>query len=337
MTHDRATLVYVNDGMPGWRRVRRGRGFSYRTEDGSLVRNPRHLERIRKLAIPPAYTDVWICPSAEGHLQATARDARGRKQYRYHALWQERRKQENFARMRQFGEHLPALRRAVQRDLSRGRPDFRTVVAAIVRLLDLTALRIGNDEYRQRNGSYGLSTLKDSHAHAQANRLRLGFKGKSGVMQEVSIEDGRVARIVRRCQELPGQRLFQFQDDNGDVGHVHSEHVNDYLRCVTGEDFTAKDFRTWHASVCAMGLVLEACADGDAPPKPHVTAIVEHVARQLGNTCAVCRKFYIHPDVLRLCDQDVIDRTLHAGRPRSGLSREECALLALLRRQAAPP
>ncbi|UYG50643.1 DNA topoisomerase IB [Comamonas endophytica] len=326
-----ATLIYVDEQTEGWRRVRRGKGFSYVAQDGSPVRDPGHLERIRKLAIPPAYTDVWICPDANGHLQATGRDARGRKQYRYHALWQEHRTQAKFERMREFGHHLPAIRRAVERDLAQRRPGLELVAATAVRLLDATGIRIGNDEYSEQNGSYGLTTLKNRHAKATTSGLTLHFKGKSGVMQKVSVADRRVARIVRRCQELPGQRLFQFLDENDELQHLRSDHVNDYLRSLCDEDFTAKDFRTWHASVTAMELALqarEANAEAGILDEPAIADIVKQVAQRLGNTSAVCRKFYIHPEVLSYCAREA---EAGAGTPRkSGLSAPECALLQLL-------
>lgn len=318
-------LTYVNDGMPGWRRVRRGRGFSYQAADGSSIRDAQQLARIRALAIPPAYTAVWICPDPDGHLQATGRDARGRKQYRYHPQWQVQRKQANFDRMQEFGRHLPAIRRAVARDLRKRAPGFDAVLAAIVRLLDLTALRIGSDEYSQHNGSYGLSTLRNRHAKAQGDKLVFCFKGKSGVLQQVDIEDRTVARIVRRCQELPGQRLFQFIDEEGEVRHLRSDHVNDYLRRICGQDFTAKDFRTWHASACAM----QSCQNPQDPPLGAVQ-VVNLVAARLGNTSAVCRKFYIHPRVLDCCEQCDSHPPLRPARPRAGLSPAESALMRLL-------
>ena len=342
--------------MPGWRRVRRGKGFSYVAQDGKPVRDAQALARIRKLAIPPAYVDVWICPDAQGHLQATGRDARGRKQYRYHPQWQEQRKQVKFDRMRAFGRHLPAIRRAVARDLKPGRPQLDTVVAAIVWLLDCTALRIGNDEYSESNGSYGLTTLRNRHAQVHAGELTLSFKGKSGVLQQARVSDRAVARIVKRCQELPGQRLFQFIDDEGEVHHVRSEHVNDYIRRICGKaaahgadaadardtadgpDFSAKDFRTWHASVYALELALElALTAGKAAPQEGagtsaaaLNALVTQVARRLGNTCAVCRKFYIHPQVLALCEQPGQDIPTAPDRRPRGLSAKECLFLGLL-------
>lgn len=346
-------LTYVNDRMPGWRRVRRGKGFSYVAQDGKPVRDAQALARIRKLAIPPAYVDVWICPDAQGHLQATGRDARGRKQYRYHPQWQEQRKQVKFDRMHAFGLHLPAIRRAVARDLKPGRPQLDTVVAAIVWLLDCTALRIGNDEYSESNGSYGLTTLRNRHAQVHAGELTLSFKGKSGVLQQARVSDRAVARIVKRCQELPGQRLFQFIDNEGEVHHVRSEHVNDYIRRICGKaaahgadagdaadgpDFSAKDFRTWHASVYALELALElALTAGKAAPQEGagtsaaaLNALVTQVARRLGNTCAVCRKFYIHPQVLALCEQPGQDIPTAPDRRPRGLSAKECLFLGLL-------
>ena len=326
-----ATLIYVDEQTEGWRRVRRGKGFSYLTQDGTPVRDPEHLARIRKLAIPPAYTEVWICPDARGHLQATGRDARGRKQYRYHTLWQQQRTQAKFERMREFGHHLPAIRSAVERALAQRRPGLELVAATVVRLLDATGMRIGNDEYSEQNGSYGLTTLKNRHAKASANALTLQFKGKSGVMQKVSVVDRRVARIVRRCQELPGQRLFQFLDENDELQHLRSDHVNDYLRSLCNEDFTAKDFRTWHASVSAMELALQArqaSAESGRLSESAIADIVKQVAQRLGNTSAVCRKFYIHPEVLGYCAREAQS---DAGVPRrTGLSMAECALLQLL-------
>jgi len=327
-----AKLIYVDEQTEGWHRVRRGKGFSYRAQDGSAIRDAEHLARIRQLAIPPAYTDVWICPDPLGHLQATGRDARGRKQYRYHALWQEQQKQAKFERMLEFGHRLPAIRRAVERDLAQRRPGLELVAAAVVRLLDRTGMRIGNDEYSAQNGSYGLTTLKNRHAKASASQLQLHFKGKSGVMQEVSVVDKRVARIVQRCQELPGQRLFQFLDDEDALQHLRSDHVNDYLRSLSDVDFTAKDFRTWHASVCAMELALQARqanAEAGRLDEPAIADIVKQVAQRLGNTSAVCRKFYIHPEVLNYCAREAESGT-HATRKKVGLSATECALLQLL-------
>ena len=327
-----ADLHYVDDTQPGITRKKLRGKFVYFEPSGQRITDPDEIKRINALAVPPAYTDVWICADPRGHLQATGRDARGRKQYRYHALWQEQRKQAKFERMLRFGRALPKIRRAVERDLAARRPGLEVVAAAVVRLLDRTGMRIGNDQYSEQNGSYGLTTLRNRHAKASATQLQLQFKGKSGVRQEVSVVDRRVARIVQRCQELPGQRLFQFLDENDELQHLRSEHVNDYLRTLCGEDFTAKDFRTWHASVCAMELALAArCAQQqDAQlSTAAINDIVKQVAQRLGNTSSVCRKFYIHPEVLNFCQRQAADAG-HAARRKRGMSPAECALLQLL-------
>jgi DNA topoisomerase I len=308
-------LVYVSDAMPGIARVRRGEAFAYRTSDGAWLSDAAELARIRRLAIPPAYTGVWICPLADGHLQATGRDARGRKQYRYHARWRELRDESKFDRLQAFGGALPRIRARVARDLAAAKagapPSREAVLATLVRLLDTTFVRVGNDAYARDNGSYGLTTLLNRHAGVRGSTLKLSFRGKSGVPQTVSVDDRRLARIVRRCQQLPGQELFQYQDDTGDVRSIGSADVNDYLHEAAGERFTAKDFRTWHGSVQALELLR-----GATPPSG--VQMVAEVARRLGNTAAVCRKAYIHPDVLQL-----------------GLSRDETALAALWPRLGA--
>lgn len=322
-------LAYVTDATPGWQRIPDGDGFVYHNQRGQTIRSPRQLQRIRQLVIPPAYTDVWICPDPQGHLQATGRDARGRKQYRYHPLWQEQRKQTKFDRMAAFAAKLGRIRRRIQRDLKAGDTTQRSVAAAVVRLLDTTALRIGNDSYTRDNGSFGLTTLRNRHVTMRASRIRLAFKGKSGVEQQVELDDPRVARIVRRCQELPGQRLFQYLNEDGERKQLRSEHVNAYLHEIAGEDFSAKDFRTWHASVLALSLALQS-RSGDAPLS--APDIVKQVAQHLGNTVAVCRKFYIHPQVMAWCEAQ--DGTPDMPAPKTsratGLQAAERALLALL-------
>lgn len=317
-------LTYVQDDTPGWTRVRRGKGFAYVNAAGRAIRATAQLERIRRLAIPPAYTQVWICPSARGHLQATGRDARGRKQYRYHADWQAWREQHKFDRMREFGRTLPRIRRAVTRDLRSRELTRDTVAAAIVRLLDRTALRVGNEAYACENGSFGLTTLRNRHVRTHAASLEIRFRGKSGVEQTARLTDPATARIVQRCQELPGQHLFQYIDEAGHLRPMRSQHVNAYLRRVSGHDFTAKDFRTWHASVLALTLTA-----GMASPAPAgaVGEVVREVARQIGNTQAVCRRFYIHPMVL----ETVLDGTAKTGNATGGSA--ERALLRLLSRR----
>lgn len=322
-----APLTYAHDDLPGWRRVRRGGGFAYVNAAGRAIRDARQLDRIRRLAIPPAYNEVWICPNARGHIQATGRDARGRKQYRYHADWQAQQEQHKFDRMREFGRSLPRIRRAVTRDLKGREPTLDTVVAAIVRLLDRTALRVGNAEYAAENGSFGLTTLRDRHVRMRAGELELRFRGKGGLEQQARLSDKAVARIVRRCQDLPGQQLFQYVDEQGRRWPVRSNHVNEYLRRVSGHEFTAKDFRTWHASVLALELTAglgPPTTPGDAPARAAVVNIVRQVAHQIGNTQAVCRRFYIHPAVLE---------TVLSGSPKASAGSTESALLRLLSRR----
>jgi DNA topoisomerase I len=311
-------LVYVTDTMPGIRRVRRGERFAYLRHDGKPLRDAAEIERIRKLAIPPAYTDVWICPLPHGHLQATGRDARGRKQYRYHPQWRLARDADKFDRMLDFGAVLPRIRRRVKQDLARpssGHPHRAAVLAALVRLLDTTLLRVGNDEYARSNGSYGLTTLRNRHAAVQGSSLRLRFRGKHGIVSDVALEDPRVARVVRRCQAMPGQELFAYEDDDGSIRSVGSADVNDYLREVSGAEFTAKDFRTWHATSHALALAMQGRAAGE---------ILSEVAQRLGNTVAVCRKSYVHPGVFE------VDCENAACRRRSGLSAAEAHLVEFL-------
>ena len=302
-------LVYVNPEMPGLSRVKRGTSFRYRNAKGEWLRDTDEISRIRQLAIPPAYTDVWICPLPNGHLQAIGLDARGRKQYRYHTEWRVMKDETKFERLEAFGRALPKIRARVVRDLQPGTKrtmlDRALVLATLVRLLDTTFLRVGNEEYASSNGSYGLTTLRNKHADVRGTSLKLRFRGKSGVQHEARLDDPRVARVVRRCQQLPGQELFQYQDEDGTPRTLSSTDVNDYLRDAAGDNFTAKDFRTWHGTVQALELTRLACSDvdpEDASPAMRYSAkeILGVVAKQLGNTPAVCRKAYIHPAVLAL-------------------------------------
>jgi DNA topoisomerase-1 len=316
----------------------------YLLPTGKAVRDEAVLQRIRRLAVPPAYEDVWICLREDGHLQATGRDARGRKQYRYHPDWQLQRGQTKFDRLLAFGSLLPTLRRAVQRRLGdEAEPTRERVLATLVRLLDTTWMRIGNDEYARQNGSFGLSTLRSHHAGVRGDELRLSFVGKSGVRHEVRLSDRRVARVVRRCRELPGQELFQYVDSDGSIGRLGSGDVNAWLAEASGDlHATAKDFRTWHGSVLALATVLEAC---DVDPVPTLAAVVAQVARRLGNTPAVCRKAYIHPAVLTLGDElatperrQALKQQPWAAEPPSvpGLTLPERRLMGLLSAQRKP-
>jgi DNA topoisomerase I len=294
-----AGLRYVTDDEPGIRRRKRGKGFSYGDPQGRTIKDPKELERIRKLAIPPAWTDVWICSRPNGHLQATGRDARGRKQYRYHSEWRQVRDETKFGRMSVFGDALPKIRERIERDLAQKGLPREKVLAAVVKLLETTLLRIGNNEYARQNNSYGLTTLRDRHVDVSGSRLRFEFRGKSGKEQSVEIQDRRLARIVKQCRDLPGQKLFQYLDDEGVRQSVSSEDVNAYLRETTGEDFTAKDFRTWGGTVLALSALLEAGAcDSEREANKAVVEAIKRVAGELGNRPAICRRYYVHPAVI---------------------------------------
>jgi DNA topoisomerase I len=328
-------LVYVSDEAPGIRRLKRGKGFAYRRPDGAPLRDAAELGRIRRLAIPPAYSEVWICSSPQGHLQATGRDARGRKQYRYHADWRVARDESKFDRLLDFGAALPRIRARVKRDLAApvGQQVLRdTVIAAIVRLLDTTLVRVGNDEYARSNGSFGLTTLRNRHAAVKGSELTLRFRGKSGVTHEVALQDRRVAQVVRRCQQLPGQELFQYLDEAGAAHTVGSADVNDYLREASGGEFTAKDFRTWHGSVFALQLwhALDP-EEASAPTLAGAKRLLGEVAARLGNTVAVCRKAYVHPRVIALLTGDASAELPATTARRAGLSVPERTLIAFLK------
>jgi DNA topoisomerase-1 len=291
-------LRYVTDREPGIRRVKSGSGFKYLDPDGRVIRDKARLKRIRSLAIPPAYKDVWICVSPQGHLQATGKDARGRKQYRYHAKWREHRDTAKFGRMLEFGRALPRVRRRVSQHLRlQGLPKEK-VLAAIVRLLECTLVRVGNEEYARSNGSYGLTTLRDRHVHIKGETLRFEFKGKSGIVHRVAISDPALARIVQRCQDIPGQELFQWIDADGERRGVDSNDVNEYLREASGSDFTAKDFRTWFATIEALRLLASRPHIPLKEAQRYVKETIAAVSQRLGNTPTICRKCYIHPAVL---------------------------------------
>lgn len=291
-----ARLRYVSDEQPGITRLRRGRHFAYYDAKGALLRDPVQLARIRALAIPPAWTQVWICPLANGHIQATGRDRRGRKQYRYHQSWCEQRNESKFERMLAFGAALPRLRARVEQDLrSPGLPREK-VLAALVRLLETTLIRVGNEEYARANDSYGLTTLRNEHVEIEGTTVHFHFQGKSGIEHNIDLRDRRLARIVSSCQELPGQELFQYVDPHGTVHRIESSDVNAYLHEATGEEFSAKDFRTWAGTLhAAFALLSLTQAESETAVKRQLLQAVKSVARCLGNTPAVCRKYYIHP------------------------------------------
>lgn len=329
-----AGLSYTTDDEPGIGRVRKGKGFEYRDPDGKLVRDPATLDRIRSLVIPPAWEDVWITTRPRGHLQATGRDARGRKQHRYHPRWREVRDADKFDRMVEFGRSLPRIRGRVARDLRKPGLPKEKVVATIVRLLETTFARIGNEEYARENGSFGLTTLRNRHVDVKGSTVRFLFKGKSGVEVSVGVTDRRVARVIKRCEELPGQNLFQYVDAGGERRTVTSDDVNDYLREATGEDITAKDFRTWAATVLAACALREAATfDSETEAKRKVVAAIDEVASKLGHTRAVCRRSYVHPTVIDTFMSGELERALAvtiARTPRH-LRSDEAAVLAMLR------
>jgi DNA topoisomerase-1 len=335
-----AGLRYVTDQTPGIRRVRRGDGFTYIQPNGRRVPAGAEIQRIRGLAIPPAWTDVWICADPNGHQQATGRDARGRKQHRYHPRWREVRDDAKYGRLIAFGRALPRLRARLGRDLRRRGLPRPKVLAAVVRLLETTLIRVGNEEYVRHNNSFGLTTMRDRHAKINGSAVNFEFRGKSGIVHCVDLEDRRLARIVKACQELPGQELFQYHDEKGRQRAVTSADVNGYLRSIGGQDFTTKDFRTWAGTVLAARALQEFKAAGTkAQAKKQVVAAIEKVAKRLGNTKAVCRKCYVHPAVIDAFLDGSLLKTLskradkEMTRSLRRLTPEEGAVLGLLQQR----
>jgi DNA topoisomerase-1 len=334
-----AGLRYTGDQQPGIRRIARGKSFTYSTSSGARVTDAATLGRIKRLAVPPAWTNVWICPFENGHIQATGRDQRGRKQYRYHHRWRAQRDENKFGRMIAFGKALPHIRRRVKRDLARRGLPREKVLATVVRLLETTLIRVGNDEYARENGSYGLTTMRNRHVRVRRDKLEFTFRGKSGKRHQISLRDPHLAKIVRRCQDLPGQELFEYEDESG-VHRISSEDVNAYLRELAGEDFTAKDFRTWSGTVLAALALREfGQVDTHRQAKKNIVAAIEAVSKMLGNTPAVCRSCYVHPEIL----QSYLDGgTISVLRQRASrkidqsigkLKPEEAAVLVLLQRR----
>lgn len=334
-------LRYVSDTTPGISRSGPPDKFRYTRADGKAVRDAATLARIKALVIPPAWTDVWICPHADGHIQAVGRDEKGRKQYRYHARWREAQDEAKYDRMTAFGRALPKIRKAVDRDMSLHGLPRRKVLGAVVRLLETSLIRVGNDEYAKANASFGLTTLLDRHAKIEGGHIRFQFRGKSGVGHAIEVADRKLAKIVKSCQDLPGQELFQYEDDDGTVHDVGSADVNEYLREISGADFSAKDFRTWAGTVLAALALKEFEAfDSEAQAKRNVMAAVKSVAQKLGNTPAVCRKCYVHPRVIdTYLNGTMLDamrrRTADAMKDLKHLDPEEAAVLALLRARLA--
>jgi DNA topoisomerase-1 len=294
-----AGLRYVHDDKPGFTRKKKGKGLVFLDLHGKIIRDEHVLQRIHALIIPPAWTDIWICQYANGHLQATGRDARGRKQYRYHPQWRTVRDKNKYDRMIAFGQALPKIRQRTLHDLGLAGMPREKILATVVQLLEKTLIRVGNEEYAKENHSYGLTTLHNRHVHVDGKKVHFRFKGKSGVKHEISLANEKLARIIRKCQELPGHELFEYVDDNGQLCHINSANVNAYLQEITGEEFTAKDFRTWNGTtLAAKALQAFEKYNSQTQAKKNVIAAIESVAKQLGNTRAICRKCYIHPAII---------------------------------------
>ncbi|MBD2073878.1 DNA topoisomerase IB [Phormidium sp. FACHB-592] len=333
-------LRYVTDDIPGIQRKRSGKkGFAYIDTNGERIRDPDEIRRIDALAIPPAYKNVWICPFANGHLQATGRDAKGRKQYRYHPLWRSIRDQSKFTRMLVFSQSLPQIRQRLEHDLSLPGLPKEKVLAAILRLMELTRVRVGNEEYARSNQSYGLTTLRDEHVDIKGSKIQFHFRGKSGVEHEIELADKRLAKIVKRCQDIPGQELFQYRDATGEYQAIDSGDVNAYLRAITEQDFTAKDFRTWAGTVLAAAELADiGTFTSETGAKKNIVQAIKTVASYLRNRPATCRKYYIHPAILDAYMDESLHQIMkeHAAtivEQSHALKPEELAVVAMLEQQ----
>jgi DNA topoisomerase-1 len=332
-----AGLRYVTDTSPGIRRIVKGTGFSYTAPHGKVIHDTAILKRIKPLAIPPAWTEVWICPDAEGHLQATGRDAKGRKQYRYHERWRQVRDDTKYDRMLAFGRLLPRIRKRVAKDLALSGLPREKILATVIKLLETTLIRVGNEEYARTNDSFGLTTMRDRHVKVNGAAVRFEFRGKSGILHAVDLTDRRIARIVKQSRDLPGYELFQYIDEEGARRSIDSSDVNAYLQQIAGQEFTAKDFRTWAGTVLAARALDECQPFGsNTEAKRNVVAAIESVAKRLGNTKAICRKCYVHPEIINayldgslagLLRRRVSHELARAGRD---LPRDELAVLACL-------
>lgn len=335
-----AGLRYVSDDKPGITREKAGDGFRYVDKDGKAIDDEATLARIKALVIPPAWTDVWICASANGHLQATGRDAKKRKQYRYHAKWRSVRDEVKYERMLNFGQALPDIRRAVDAALKLPGLPREKVLATIVRLLEVTMMRIGNEEYARTNKSFGLTTLRSRHVKVDGKDIDFSFRGKSGVFHSIHLEDRRLAKIIAKTRELPGQDLFQYVDEDGEAHTVDSGDVNEYLQQITGEEYTAKDFRTWSGTVlAALALHEFEKFDSETQAKKNIVRAIESVAERLGNTPTICRKCYVHPAVIDAYLEGTVLDALHKETTRQlvddlhSLTPEEAAVLILLQQR----
>lgn len=301
-------LVYVNDQQPGISRVKKGKTFGY-LFNGREIKDEKILQRIKKLVIPPAWENVWICKDENGHLQATGTDAKGRKQYRYHSLWTAFRNHTKFYHLLEFGKRLPHIREQIEKHLAQANLNLHKVLAAVVKLMEATTIRIGNSSYEKLYGSFGLTTLKDRHVAINGTKVQFSFRGKKGVYHEIELKSRRLARIIQQCKDIPGKELFQYYDDAGNRQAIDSGMVNDYIKTISGGDFTAKDFRTWTGSVHALLKLQEiGCCDTAAETKKRIAEVLDYVAKQLGNTRAVCKKYYVHPLILELYENKTISK-----------------------------
>ncbi|RYX83774.1 DNA topoisomerase IB [bacterium] len=341
-TAEVAGLHYVSDDEPGWTRKKHGKSFSYFDHKGAKITEAKHVERIKALAIPPAYQRVWICPDPKGHIQATGYDERGRKQYRYHPQWQQARDETKFARTLAFAAALPKIRATTEHDLARNGFPREKVLAAVVQLLEKTAIRVGNEEYARENKSIGLTTMKNRHVKVEGTRAHFHFKGKSGKWHDIDLKDRRLSTVIRKLQDLPGQSLFQYKDEEENIQHIDSSDVNAYLKDIAGEEFTAKDFRTWAGTVAASLALQELQSfDSEKMAKANIVEAVKAVATRLGNTPAVCRKSYIHPAIFEAyLDGSMLDSLKQSVEQQlegnlKDLKPEEAAVLGLLRGRLA--
>ncbi len=329
-------LRYVSDSSPGYTREKAGEEFIFKDAKGALVEDEELLERFRKMVIPPAYTNLWICPYENGHLQFTGVDAAGRKQYRYHADWNKIRNQSKYHRMEEFANHIPKIREQIDTDLARKNLDKQKVLALVVRVMELTHIRIGNENYRELYGSYGLTTLNDEHVEIEGGTIKFGFKGKKGVYHDLKLESKKLAKLVKQCQDIPGEELFQYYDEEGNPQDITSGDVNTYLKDITGEDFTAKDFRTWSGSVHALYAFKAAGGfETTTQCKKNIKKVLDDVAFHLGNTRTVCKKYYVHPTLIKSYEEGRIDRYLEQiteDKPLSvpGLNQAEKVLLEMI-------
>lgn len=307
ITAKAAGLRYVADSVPGYKRKKSGKGFAFYDADGNLVHDKELIHRFNRLVIPPAYTNVWISPYENGHLQFTGTDAAGRKQYRYHPEWNKLRNQSKYYHLRLFAEYLPAIRKQVDKDLARQNLDHDKVVALVIRVMELTSIRVGNESYKKLYGSFGLTTLMNKHVKIEGAKIYFEFKGKKGVYQKIALHSSKLARLIRQCRDIPGKELFQYFDEEGNKRSIGSEDVNRYLKDITGEDFTAKDFRTWSGSVSALYAIKEAGEfDTVTECKKKIVSVLDEVAINLGNTRAVCKKYYVHPTVIKSYEEGTI-------------------------------